>query len=164
MLASAATCVVAASTYAISAAAAPQPAAAAPPVPAVATAPVPAVATAPVVAAAPVPALAVTLERSGGFAGRQDLFAVDRSTAGSQRVLRMTASPEFKRLRPAYQPKNSCCDRYFYRVTVTYRGGHHKAVSTVQGATAPPILWKVITEVERLTTAAPAAARHRGTP
>jgi hypothetical protein len=62
----------------------------------------------------------------------------------------MAGSPEFGRLRGSYQPVNACCDRYSYRVTVTYRGGRHKTVSTVQGTTAPRILWDVITEVERV--------------
>jgi hypothetical protein len=101
-------------------------------------------------AAAPAPPTAIVLERVGGFAGTRDSFVVDRSTVGGRRPLRMAGSPEFKRLRSSYPPEDPCCDRYSYRVTVTYRGGHHKTVSTVQGATAPRILWDVIAEVERV--------------
>jgi hypothetical protein len=113
-------------------------------------------------AAAQVPATAIVLERAGGFAGTRDSFVVDRSTVGGRRPLRMAGSPEFRWLRSSYQPENPCCDRYSYRVTVTYPGGHHKTVSTVQGATAPHILWDVIAQVERVgirpLSPAPAAA------
>ncbi len=100
--------------------------------------------------AAPVAATAIVLERSGGFAGRHDSFVADRSTVGSREVLRMAASPEFRWLRGSYQPKNACCDRFSYRVTVTYRDGHRKTVSTTQGTPAPRILGQVIAEVERV--------------
>jgi hypothetical protein len=92
----------------------------------------------------------VLLERTGGFAGRHDSFVVDRSTVGGRRSLRMVESHQFRSLRSSYQPANSCCDRYFYQVTVTYRGGHRKTVSTVQGTEAPRILSDLIGEVERV--------------
>jgi hypothetical protein len=114
--------------------------------------------------AAPAPAVGIVLERAGGFAGTRDSFVVDRSTVGGGRSLRMAGSTEFRRLRSSYQPANPCCDRYSYRVAVTYRDGHHKTVSTVQGTTAPRILRDVIAEVERVgvrpLTPAPAAARR----
>jgi hypothetical protein len=101
-------------------------------------------------AAPALPATTIVLERAGGFAGTRDSFAVDRSTAGGRRPLRMAGSAEFRRLRGSYLPTNPCCDRYSYRVTVTYRGGLHKTVATVQGSAAPRILWDVIAEVERV--------------
>ncbi|MER7278747.1 protealysin inhibitor emfourin [Dactylosporangium sp. NPDC000244] len=91
----------------------------------------------------------IVLERSGGFAGEQTAFVVDRSTAGGRPALRMAGSVRFLRLRPAYEPKNPCCDRYAYRITVTYRTGFHKSVSTVQGTKAPRILWDTIGQAER---------------
>ena len=103
--------------------------------------------------AAPAPfgaATRIVLQRTGGIAGHQDSFAVDRTTVGGQRALRLAGSPRFRWLRASYQPKNPCCDRFAYRVTVSYRGGHRKTVSTVQGATAPQILWDVIGETERV--------------
>lgn len=106
-------------------------------------------------APAPAPAVGIVLERAGGFAGTRDSFVVDRSTVGGRRSLRMAGSAEFRRLRGSYQPANPCCDRFSYRLTVTYRGGRHKMVSTVQGTTAPRILGDVIAEVERV--GAPAA-------
>ena len=100
--------------------------------------------------ATPGPATAIVLERTGGFAGTRDSFVVDHSTVGGRLPLRMAGSPAFRSLRSSYQPENPCCDRFSYRITVAYRGGHHKTVSTVQGATAPRILWDVIAEVERV--------------
>ncbi|MEV4510949.1 hypothetical protein AB0K00_18500 [Dactylosporangium sp. NPDC049525] len=104
-------------------------------------------------AAAPVPfgsATRIVLDRSGGFAGKQDAFVVDRTTVGGKRALRMAGSPSFRWLRSSYQPKNPCCDRYAYRVTVSFRGGARKTVTTVQGTRAPRILWDVIGEAERV--------------
>jgi hypothetical protein len=109
-------------------------------------------------AAMPNPATGIVLERAGGFAGTMDSFVVDRSTAGGQRPRRMAGSTGFRRLRTSYQPGNPCCDRYSYRLTVTYRGGYHKTISTVQGAPAPGILWEVITEVERVGARSPRTA------
>ncbi|MEV0128548.1 hypothetical protein AB0H83_08775 [Dactylosporangium sp. NPDC050688] len=104
-------------------------------------------------AAAPVPfgqATKIVLDRSGGFAGEKTSFVVDRTTVGGRPVLRMAGSWKFRWLRSSYQPRNPCCDRYAYRVTVTYRGGSHKTVRTVQGTRAPRILWDVISETERV--------------
>jgi hypothetical protein len=101
-------------------------------------------------AATPVPAGAIVLERTGGFAGGRDSFVVDGSTVGGQRPRRMAGSAAFRRLRGSYLTASACCDRYSYRVTVTYRGGYRKTVSTIQGAAAPRILWQVIAEVERV--------------
>lgn len=111
--------------------------------------------------AGPSSAVGIVLERSGGFTGGRDAFVVDRSTVGGRRPLRMAGSRQFLRLRGSYQPANSCCDRYFYRLTVSYRGGERRTVSAVQGAAAPRILWDVIGEVQRVGVrplpAAPAA-------
>jgi hypothetical protein len=100
--------------------------------------------------ATPPPAEKIVMERSGGFAGNRDTFLVDRSTVGGRGVLRVAGSAQFRSLRRSYQPKNPCCDRYTYRLTVTYRHGWPKTVTTVQGATAPRVLWYTIGEVERV--------------
>jgi emfourin len=91
----------------------------------------------------------VMVERSGGFAGRSESFVVDRSTAGGRETLRLAGSDAFRRLRGSYLPANACCDRFGYRVTVSWRGGGRKTVSTVQGARAPRVLWTVIEQTER---------------
>lgn len=165
-----AACTVAVLALAAPASAAPIPAAAAAPATAPAAAPTPAAATAarvPVTApaaaslpAAPVPAAPTTavrivLEREGGFAGTAKSFVVGRETVDGRRALRMAATRDFLWLRNSYQPRNSCCDRFSYRLTVTYRGGFHKTVSTVQGTTAPRILWDVIAEAQRVGATPP---------
>lgn len=104
-------------------------------------------------AAAPVPfgsATKIVLDRSGGFAAQKDSFVVDRTTIGGRHALRMAGSWKFKWLRSSYQPNSPCCDRFAYRVTVSYRGGLRKTVTTVQGTNAPRILWDVIRESERV--------------
>lgn len=100
--------------------------------------------------AATSPATTIVLERTGGFAGTRASFVVDRSTVGGRRPLLLAGSTAFRRLNSTYLPENPCCDRYSYRITVTYRVGHRKRISTVQGATAPRILWDVITQVEQV--------------
>ncbi|MBM2623891.1 hypothetical protein JIG36_51225 [Actinoplanes sp. LDG1-06] len=104
------------------------------------------------VAAAPAstPATAIILERTGGFAGRSDTFVIDRSTVGGRTPLRAAGSAEFRSLRRSYQLRNNCCDRYTYRLIVSYRHGRSKTVDTVQGAPAPRILRYVIDEVQRV--------------
>jgi hypothetical protein len=102
--------------------------------------------------AVPILATTIVLERSGGFAGTHDTFVVGPSTAGGERPRQLASSPDFLRLRGSYQPENPCCDRFSYLLTVTYRDGHRKTISTVQGTTAPKILWAVITGVEQVGT------------
>ncbi|MEU8657169.1 hypothetical protein [Actinoplanes philippinensis] len=101
--------------------------------------------------AAPAVATSITLDRSGGFAGQHQTFLVNRSTPDGRPVLRLAGRGDFLRLRASYLPKNPCCDRFEYRLTVTYRGGFRKTVSTVQGTSGvPEILWTVISDVERV--------------
>ncbi|WP_203822411.1 protealysin inhibitor emfourin [Paractinoplanes ferrugineus] len=92
----------------------------------------------------------IVLERTGGFAGTSVSYVVDRSTAGGREPLRLAGSNDFRRLRGSYLPANACCDRYAYRVTVTWRGGQRKTVSTVQGTAAPSILWTVIQRTQQV--------------
>jgi hypothetical protein len=89
----------------------------------------------------------------GGGAGPAHRGAGDEPARGGyisgQRLphrfaVELVASAEFRRLRHTHLPKNSCCDRYFYRVTVAYRDTHRKTISTVQGAAAPSLLWNVM--------------------
>jgi hypothetical protein len=100
--------------------------------------------------AAPILANSIVLDRSGGITGARTTFLVDRSTVGGDEPRQLASTPQFQALRSSYLPANSCCDRYSYRLTVTYAGGYRKTVSTVQGTTAPSILWDVISSVERV--------------
>jgi len=100
------------------------------------------------------PASRLVLERTGGFAGVHDTFVVDRSVAAGARVLRLAGTARFRRLGRSYQPANPCCDRFSYRLTVSYpiHRGAAKTITTVQGAPAPKILWDVITMTEQVGT------------
>ncbi|HEX5201996.1 MAG TPA: hypothetical protein VFW27_18870 [Actinoplanes sp.] len=109
----------------------------------------PAAATSAAAASARAQATRIEVDREGGFAGRHDSYVVDRWTHGGRRPLRMAGSRAFLRLRGSYGRLNACCDLFSYRVTVTYRGGWQKVVSTIQGAPAPRILWDVIADVQR---------------
>lgn len=100
----------------------------------------------------PGPAVRLVLERSGGIAGLHDAFVVDRTVAGSSSVLRLAGTTKFRRLGPSYQPANPCCDRFSYRLTVSYRGGSTRTVSTVDGAHAPRVLWDVIGAAQKVGT------------
>ncbi|GAA3455811.1 protealysin inhibitor emfourin [Dactylosporangium matsuzakiense] len=91
----------------------------------------------------------IVLERSGGFAGEHTAFVVDTTTVGGAPALQLAGTRRFLRLHAAYLPKHTCCDRYAYRVTVTYRGERTKTVATMQGARAPQVLWDVISQSER---------------
>ncbi|MFI5894382.1 hypothetical protein ACIA5D_30205 [Actinoplanes sp. NPDC051513] len=110
----------------------------------------PAQATSPAQAKSAAQATRIVLDREGGFAGLRNSYVVDRWTDGGRRPLRMAGSNAFLRLRGSYQPANPCCDLFAYRLTVTYRGGWQKVVSTVQGTAAPSILWDVIADVQRV--------------
>ncbi|MFC7531140.1 hypothetical protein [Actinoplanes sp. GCM10030250] len=93
----------------------------------------------------------VSVVRTGGFAGSQASFQVSGSgTKQSAEVLRLASGPAFRALRPRYVPKNTCCDRYLYRVEVRYRNGRVKDVTALQGAPAPRVLWDVIKRVENM--------------
>jgi hypothetical protein len=71
---------------------------------------------------------------------------VERSTPGADvpRLFGAVSSSRFRGLRPRYLPANPCCDRYTYRLSVSYLHGRTKTVTTMDGTTAPPVLWKAI--------------------
>ena len=107
------------------------------------------------------PAFAVVLQRTGGFAGGQDVYVVTRGTDGGARTLRLAGSSRFRWLRSSYRPDNACCDRYEYRLTASYRNGTRKTVTATEGAPAPRILWDVIETTQQVgehTTATTGAA------
>lgn len=94
------------------------------------------------------PATQIVLTRSGGFAGGRTTWIVDQRTSHGDRALALASSPEFQRLDPSYLPSNQCCDRYSYRVNVSYRGGGAKTVDAMDGL-GPRVLWAVINETEK---------------
>jgi hypothetical protein len=109
-------------------------------------------------------AVRIVLDRDGGFGGGHVSFVVDRTTVGGQRPLRLAASNAFHWLRNSYRPANPCCDRFSYRVTVTYRNGYRKTVSTVDGTPAPRVLWDVISQSQQVGVRPFATAAAAPTP
>lgn len=100
----------------------------------------------------------VTVERTGGFAGVDETYTVLSSTVHRYTTDLMTTvnSREFRTLAPSYLPANLGADRYFYTVSVTYTNGYSKAVTTVDGAAAPAVLWQVIDLTMQITADATA--------
>jgi hypothetical protein len=88
----------------------------------------------------------VAVDRTGGIAGRHDRYTVNWRMRGTDArwALTLATTKEYKRLAASYLPADQCCDRFAYLVTVRYTNGTTKKVSTVAGATAPAILWRVI--------------------
>lgn len=89
--------------------------------------------------------------RSGGLRPIRlvRVFAADKPPpAGLTRaqvdaVLRLATKPIFTTL-PA-KPTDTCCDRYVYRVTVTWADGSGHTFSTVDGAAQPPAVARLVT-------------------
>jgi hypothetical protein len=58
----------------------------------------------------------------------------------------------FTALQDSYLPKDTCCDRYEYTVTITING-QSKTVYTIDASpTAPPALTQLINTLTRLVT------------
>jgi len=56
----------------------------------------------------------------------------------------------FMSLEDSYVPKDSCCDRYLYEITVTI-GGHSKTVRTIDASpTAPAELTQLVDTLNQL--------------
>jgi hypothetical protein len=96
-------------------------------------------------------AKAVTLVRSGGIRGGTDTwrFAADQpppngfSKADLAAILTAAADPDLKSQTES-SPGNPCCDRYLYRVTVTWPDGTSRTFATVDGESRTPELAKLL--------------------
>jgi len=105
--------------------------------------------------------------RSGGFAGADDTWSMaadgtvshQGQTTGTPEQLTATQMAEltaavrvanFMSLENSYVPKDTCCDRYLYEITVTL-GGQSRTVRTIDAApTAPAALTQLIDTLNRL--------------
>jgi hypothetical protein len=94
----------------------------------------------------------VVLDATGGFANLHHHWVVVRGTPGADvaRLISTVSTNRFRHLGPSYLPANPCCDRYSYRLSVSYLRGRTKTVTTMDGATAPPVLWKAINLVRAI--------------
>ena len=114
-----------------------------------------------------VPEVYVTYQRSGGLVGAHDTWIIDLqgkvtppgSGASAQltsaQMAELTAAiriANFTALQDSYLPKDTCCDRYEYTITITVNG-LSKTVHTIDASpTAPPELTQLINTLTRLVT------------
>ncbi|MFC4144635.1 protealysin inhibitor emfourin [Micromonospora mangrovi] len=98
-------------------------------------------------------ASAVTVVRTGGFAGLTQDFTVLSSTVHTSTpdLMYTVNGREFRSLAPSYLPSSNGADRYVYTVTVSYTNGATKTVTTMDGADAPAVLWQVIDTTVQIT-------------
>ncbi len=106
--------------------------------------------------------IALIYKRSGGFAGLDEQFTIYRdgrisSNDGRERrvdaqevalLLQEIEQLGFLQMEANYMPEDSCCDRFFYELTV-YSGDQAITVSTIDGApSAPDELWQALELVQ----------------
>jgi hypothetical protein len=106
----------------------------------------------------------VVLDATGGFANLHQHWVVARSTPGANvgRLFDTVSGGRFRALRPSYLPADPCCDRFTYRLSVSYRRGRTRTVTTMDGTAAPPVLWTAINLVRGV--APPAVSRPAARP
>jgi hypothetical protein len=102
-------------------------------------------------------AYSISVVRTGGVQGGQASFQVSGGvTKHSAEVLRLASSPAFRALGPRYVPKNTCCDRYLYRVAVGYANGRTKRVVALEGTPGvPKVFWEVVHRMETMPKPGP---------
>ena len=96
-------------------------------------------------------AYSIQVDRTGGIAGRHDRYVVSRLTPNrpARTALALAGTPRYRWLKPSYLPADPCCDRFSYEVTVRYQRGPTKVVRTMDGGSAPKLLWQVIRLTQR---------------
>lgn len=101
------------------------------------------------------PAQSVSVVRTGGIAGGTSINTLVSTGGGkghNAQVIRLASSPEFRTLKSRYVPKNTCCDRFEYKVEVGYRNGVKKTITVLQGTPGTP---KVLLDVIHLMETMP---------
>ena len=111
--------------------------------------------------------ITISYHRSGGFSGTDDTWTLSADgtvshqgqTSGTPEQLTAAQMAElaaairaadFMSLEDSYVPKDTCCDRYLYEITVTI-GGHSKTVRTIDASpTAPAGLTSLVDTLNRL--------------
>jgi hypothetical protein len=119
--------------------------------------------------------ISISYHRSGGFAGTDDTWTVSADGAVSHQgetpgtpgqltvaqMAELTAAihaANFMSLEDSYVPKDTCCDRYLYEITVTI-DGHSKTIRTIDASpTAPAELTRLVDTLNRLVAAPSPAA------
>jgi Emfourin len=114
--------------------------------------------------------ITISYHRSGGFSGTDDTWTLSADgtvshqgqTSGTPEQLTAAQMAEltaaisaanFMSLDDSYVPKDTCCDRYLYEITVTI-DGHSKTVRTIDASpTAPAELTHLVDTLNRLVAA-----------
>jgi hypothetical protein len=86
----------------------------------------------------------VTVVQSGGLKPirKTFVFAMDRpapdgfTRADVKAVLQAAGNPALKKPQPT--PRDTCCDRYLYRISISYPDGTSTTFTTVEGAPTTP--------------------------
>ena len=121
------------------------------------------------------PEISVSYHRSGGFSGADDTWTIAADGAVSHQgqtpgtpeqltAMQMAElaaairTADFMSLEDSYVPKDTCCDRYLYEITVTI-GGHSKTVRTIDASpSAPAGLTSLVDTLNRLVATPSRAA------
>ena len=141
----------------------PSPRAKATPVPRVTTTPTPE-------SSGAEPTISVVLQRSGGFAGRSEVFVLKpdgtvttafgelHAPGGAAAALALTrkiAATNILSVPPGeYLPANGCCDRYLFDLTLTLDGKAYHYVTLEGNESAPAPLRETIASIQAYISAA----------
>jgi hypothetical protein len=104
----------------------------------------------------------VDLVRSGGITGRTTRFVIDDANPadGAQDARDLASGAEFRALSTSYKPRRFCCDLFQYDLAVSYSDGSTKRVVTWSGATAPDVLWVVLSLTQKYGATVVASPAH----
>jgi hypothetical protein len=109
------------------------------------------------------PDAVLVYHRSGGIAGIDEVWTVyaDGSitnTSGAlwqapqeqvEALLQTIDGLGFFDMDASYLPKDVCCDRFSYELSVQYEGQAHQVVTMDGTETTPEAFWKILDEVQR---------------
>lgn len=108
--------------------------------------------------------IAIVYMRSGGIANLMDEWTVytDGRVASSDGTARQATPGEvaqllgeiealgFFEMNPRYLPRDACCDRFTYSITVRSNGREHTVTTLDAVPDAPPALWQIIEQIGTL--------------
>ena len=99
----------------------------------------------------------IAFVRTGGLQGGTYSFSFSGTgNSNGARALQLASTRAFQALRPRYVPRNTCCDRYLYKIEVRYANGRTKRVTALEGTPGiPQVLLDVIRLIETMPTPKP---------